>query len=112
MTPADKILAMEDIFKTALDLASKKGLDYSGNSDGLRNFKTFGWKGIVVRLEDKMQRIIQFCKTGSFKVKDESIKDTLIDLINYAALTLIMYQEENNNQSVGGRGDTVNSGLI
>lgn len=99
MTPADKIFAMEKIFTTALTLASKKGRDYSGNDDGLGNFRTFGWKGIVVRLEDKMQRVIQFCKTGSFKVKDESVEDTLLDLINYAALTLIMYREENKNQA-------------
>ncbi len=99
MTPAQKIENMEAIFRKCLILASKKGRDYSGDTDGLSNFRTFGWKGIVVRLEDKMKRVIQFVKAGSFRVKEESIEDTLLDLINYAALTLIMYREENKNQA-------------
>ena len=54
-------------------------------------------------------------------MKDESVEDTLLDLINYAALTLIMYREENKNQAgpadektfetpVGTCGDKVNIG--
>jgi hypothetical protein len=87
MTPADKIEKMRAIFNKALLLAADKGHDYSGTEDGMGNFRTFGWKGIVVRLDDKMQRLIQFCKGGTLKVKTESVEDTLIDLINYAALT-------------------------
>lgn len=99
MTPEDKIEKMRMIFNRALMLASAKGHDYSGSTDGMGNFRTFGWKGIVVRLDDKMQRLIQFCKQGELKVKTESVEDTLTDLINYAALTLIQYREENRAQS-------------
>lgn len=95
MSPKEKIAAMNKVFSKCLEIADAKGRDYSGD-DGLGNFKTFGWKGIVVRLEDKMQRLIQFAKTGSFKVKDESVEDTLLDQINYACLCLIMYREEKN----------------
>ena len=94
MTPAEKLLEMEKIFDGALALAAKKGRDYSGSDDGLKNFRTFGWKGIVVRLEDKMQRLIHFSKSESLLVTDESIEDTLVDLINYAALTLIMKRDQ------------------
>ena len=94
MTPQAKIDKMRDIFEGCLNIAKAKGRDYSGDQDGMKNFRTFGWKGIVVRLNDKMERIVQFAKSGSFQVKDESIEDTLKDLINYAALTLIMYREE------------------
>ena len=29
------------------------------------------------------------------KVKDESIKDTLVDMANYALIALILYEEDN-----------------
>ena len=94
MTPIEKIESMKKIFGKCTALAEKKGHDYSGSTDGMANFKTFGWKGIVVRLEDKMQRLIHFSKSGQFRVVDENIEDTLQDLINYAALAIISYREE------------------
>jgi hypothetical protein len=39
-----------------------------------------------VRMTDKMSRLAQFTKNGELKVKDESLEDTLVDLINYAVL--------------------------
>ena len=38
-----------------------------------------------------------FAKKEKLKVKDESIKDTLIDLANYAIIALILYEEEKEN---------------
>ena len=35
-----------------------------------------------------------FAKKEKLKVKDESIKDTLIDMANYALIALIVYEEE------------------
>ena len=34
-----------------------------------------------------------FAKKELLEVKDESIKDTLIDISNYALITLILYEE-------------------
>ena len=39
--------------------------------------------GIVVRMTDKLSRIANLIKQDA-KVKDESISDTLLDLMNYA----------------------------
>jgi hypothetical protein len=36
-----------------------------------------------------------FAKKETLKVKDESIKDTLIDMANYALIALILYEEQN-----------------
>jgi len=102
MTPNDKILNMKRIFDAALNLAALKSSDYSGDTDSMQNFRAFGWKGIVVRLSDKIQRLIQFSKKETFKVKDESMEDTLLDIINYAALTLIMYREGKKMSGSGG----------
>lgn len=46
-----------------------------------------GLKYAVGRMGDKMQRIKNLAFSRSQKVKDESIKDTLIDLAAYAIMT-------------------------
>ena len=38
------------------------------------------WQGSVVRMGDKYARISNFIKKGEFKFKEESIKDTLMDM--------------------------------
>ena len=81
------------------DISLAKGHDYSGSEDPMSNFRMCeamgipAWKGIVVRLCDKLSRIQNFCKKESLQVKDESIEDTLIDMANYSLLCIIMYRE-------------------
>lgn len=66
-----------------------KNHDY-GNSFS-KSIDEFGLVAAVVRLNDKMERLKSLAKMGSdeIKVKDESIKDTLLDLANYAVMTLV-----------------------
>lgn len=66
-----------------------KGHDYSG-TDMLGNLRDFGWQGVIVRIGDKYHRLKNFCKQGELKVKDETIEDTLKDLINYGFLALLL----------------------
>ena len=81
------------------EISLAKGHDYSGSEDPMSNFRMCeamgipAWKGIVVRLCDKLSRIQNFCKKESLQVKDESIEDTLIDMANYSLLCIIMYRE-------------------
>ena len=42
-----------------------------------------------IRLEDKLQRVKNLVRNGGAAVNDESIDDTLLDLANYAIMTLI-----------------------
>ena len=62
--------------------------DKSLNEDGLLVSK--------IRLGDKYNRFSSLLKQKSEGTSDESIKDTLIDLANYAIMT-IMWLENNNN---------------
>lgn len=89
-----KILHLERTFHECLGVADKKGKDYSGTEDAMSNFRDFGTLGIIVRLGDKYHRAKNLIKSGEQHVKDESIRDTLKDIINYAALALIMLDEE------------------
>ena len=60
-----------------------------------RFYELLAWKGCCVRIGDKFSRIMGFAKKEKLKVKDESIKDTLVDMANYALIALILYEEDN-----------------
>lgn len=80
---------LQAVFALCLKILDSKGHDYSGEEDALSNFHDFGFEGMICRLGDKYHRVKNFCRTGVLKVADEKIDDTLLDLINYAALALI-----------------------
>ena len=48
----------------------------------------FGFVASLTRLSDKMNRLKSLYKQGLDEMGDESIKDTLRDLANYAIMTL------------------------
>lgn len=47
-----------------------------------------------IRLGDKLNRFKTLTKSGGQMVKDESIRDTLIDLANYAIMTVMEMDRE------------------
>ena len=71
-------------------LYARKNHDY-GDSFG-KGFKEYGMTMPCIRLEDKLNRLKSLLKSGA-QVKDESIDDTLMDLANYAIMTLIERKE-------------------
>jgi len=89
MTPAERDAIIEAFFAEDMALLKAKGHDYAGKRDALGNLRRFGLYGIIVRLSDKFSRLEQFAKSGDLKVKDESIRDTLRDIRNYASLAQI-----------------------
>jgi len=84
---------MLKIFNKALQLADAKGKDYTGQEDSLANLRVFGFKGIIIRLFDKLYRLKNTEEAGKVEVKDESVSDTLMDIIIYSALALILLGE-------------------
>lgn len=91
MNHSEKMAAADKIFSECREILDAKGRDYSGTVDGMGNFRTHGTYGIIVRLHDKMSRLNQLTRPDAkAHVHDESIRDTLKDMINYAALALIM----------------------
>lgn len=95
MTVKEREVAIRDILDNELiPLLQAKGHDYAENADCLSNFKDYGSHGVAVRLGDKYHRLKNFIKKGDLKVKDESIEDTVKDLINYSFFYLIMSRME------------------
>ena len=74
--------------KEALELFTKKNQDY-GDS-----FATYGPVGVIVRMGDKISRLSSITKSGITLVNNESIRDTLIDLHNYAAMGIMLLDEK------------------
>lgn len=72
-----------------------KNHDY-GDSFG-DTYKKLGIISAVTRLNDKMNRLMSLTVSHDAQVKDEKIEDTLLDMANYAIMTLIElgYEPEN-----------------
>ena len=64
-----------------------KNHDY-GDSFG-DTYKKLGIISAVTRLSDKMNRLMSLAVKHDAQVKDEKIEDTLLDMANYAIMTLI-----------------------
>ena len=79
---------LKKVQKEAYDLFCKKNQDY-GDS-----FATYGTVGVIVRLGDKIQRLLSVSEKGVKMVNTESLRDTLIDLHNYAAMGVMLMDEK------------------
>jgi hypothetical protein len=84
-----------DMGDDALEIMRAKNVDYASEADPFRNFRTFGLLGIVVRMSDKIARLHSLVERGleNNAVKDESYRDTLLDLVNYSVIFAAMAQE-------------------
>ena len=79
---------MHKLITTELnELYERKNKDY-GDSFHI-SFIEEGMAMSRIRLGDKLNRFKELTKYNSQKVKDESIRDTLIDLANYAIMTIM-----------------------
>ena len=67
----------------------------SKNADYGDAFANHGPICVLVRLGDKIQRLQKITKTKVHLVKTESLRDTLIDLHNYAAMAVMLLDENN-----------------
>ena len=83
-----RVEQMQVVQATALELFKKKNIDY-GDA-----FAKFGVIGVLMRIEDKIQRSLSITKNGVNLINDEGIRDTLIDLHNYAAMALMLLDEQ------------------
>ena len=83
----NRIDQLKCIQQEALELFAKKNADY-GDA-----FAKYGVIGVLMRIEDKIQRSMSITKNGVNLVNDEGIRDTLIDLHNYAAMALMLLDE-------------------
>lgn len=89
MNKADKL---EKLMNELLETYKAKNADYGDSFAD--SFREFGIVSAVVRMNDKMNRIKSLTRSGDMQVKDESLRDSLMDLANYALMTVIEIEGE------------------
>lgn len=88
----NRVEQMKQVQQDALELFTKKNIDY-GDA-----FAKYGVIGVLMRIEDKIQRSLSITKNGVNLVNDENIRDTMIDLHNYAAMAVMLLDETPNTK--------------
>ena len=79
----DDFTKFKEIQQTAFELYQSKNHTY-GNS-----YKECGKVGILVRLKDKINRAVKILEDEIKIVDNESLDDSIIDLMNYCNLFLM-----------------------
>lgn len=94
--------AFLDVLDRIRHLHRSKSADYGSDVDPLANIRSGAefvgieaWRGCMVRICDKMQRLKTYCHTG--RLVHEGVEDTLMDLASYAVIALVLFNEERDN---------------
>lgn len=69
------------------ELFKKKNKDYG------KSYEDFGLIGIIIRMNDKINRIKSICIKNEIEVKNEKIEDSINDLYNYTILGLMLHKK-------------------
>ena len=91
-------------FDDALDelkmLHDAKNHDYATAENPYQNLEAVekigipAWKGIVIRLMDKFERVEQYCVNDELAIKSEGMEDTFKDIAVYSTLAMILFRKE------------------
>jgi hypothetical protein len=80
------------------ELHHSKSRDYGSQEDPLANIRHGAelvdiepWRGCMVRIADKVQRLRTYCRTG--RLVHEGVRDTLMDLAAYSLLAIVLHEE-------------------
>lgn len=91
----ENVQAHARICRELSDMYARKNHDYGDSFH--QTFVEEGWAVPRIRLMDKLNRVKQLTSGSSAKVADESVRDTFLDLANYAIMTVMEMD------SAGGR---------
>ena len=87
-----------DLLDEMRRLHESKSADYGSETDPLANIRQGAefvgiepWRGCMVRIADKVQRLKTFCRTG--RLVHEGVRDTLLDLSAYSLLAIVLFDE-------------------
>lgn len=78
----------------AFEIFKKKNIDY-GDA-----FADYGSVGVIVRMGDKIRRMSNISSTSITLVEDERLRDTLMDLANYAVMGLMLLDEKSESENL------------
>jgi len=103
-TQGENGMARNREFDDALDelkmLHDAKNHDYATaenpykNLEGVSKIGIEPWRGIVIRLMDKFERVQQYCVNGELAIKSEGMEDTFKDIAVYSTLAMILFRKD------------------
>lgn len=88
MTKYERHKEICEILNTTFEAKNKAYGDAFG-----KTYQELGIISAITRMQDKFNRIKALTLGAENKVKDESLKDTLLDLANYCIMTVIEMEE-------------------
>lgn len=83
----NKVNAFEDVTLELRNIYDAKNRDYGDSFS--KSFEEEGMAMVRIRLGDKFNRLKNLTRGAEQQVKDESVRDTLMDLANYAIMTVM-----------------------
>ena len=81
---SNRLTQLSKVQQEAYNLFAIKNQDY-GDA-----FSNYGPIGVIIRMGDKINRLISISSSKVELVQDESLRDTLIDLHNYSAMAIML----------------------
>ena len=102
----ERVTQMAKVQKEGLELFKKKNADY-GDA-----FANYGAIGVLVRMGDKISRCQSISNKSVTMIDSESLRDTLIDLHNYAAMAIMLIDEGDKNKVKLQRKATTTSEIV
>lgn len=99
MATMDK--SIQNVKTEMIQTYRRKNADYGNSFSELRRRLPIA---VLVRLYDKYMRLRTLCVPGTMRaVADESTRDTLIDLANYACMEVAEHRASNDEMAAEGR---------
>lgn len=74
-------------------LYARKNRDYGDSFTEM--YKEWGARYPLSRMQEKLRRATQILRSGEAQVTEEKVTDTLLDLANYALMTIMELKEGN-----------------
>lgn len=74
-------------------LYARKNKDYGDSFTEM--YKEWGAMYPMSRMQEKLRRATQILRSGEAQVQEEKVTDTLLDLANYALMTIMELKEDN-----------------
>lgn len=93
----------ERLINNIHEMYVKKNADYGSSFD--LSLDEFGLVSSAIRMTDKLNRFKQLIDNDGL-VKDEKLEDTLLDLANYAIMTVMWLENENEELCESGEEDS------
>ena len=99
------------LLKEIADLHDKKQQDYGRDDDPFANVRASSdwgvpaWVGALIRGTDKIKRLQKAARSGT--LANESVEDSMMDLMVYSGIALILYREDKDKPLLHGETVTV-----